>query len=121
MLGGADANRSSHPKGMTLRPKECAKLTCSWPIIAVCCGKSLTLEGKLLQCIALVRKTTFEDLGLANLNYRICVLDSIRAGGKKPVLDTLYNDATEVGSSGRVLKVLPELSDELVRHVARDR
>ena len=37
----------------------------------------------------------------------------VRVAGQKPVLDVLYNDASEVGCNGCIGKVLLKLSDEL--------
>lgn len=61
-----------------------------------------------------------KDAGPTDLNDRIFVIEFISVGGKKSVLDTLYNDVAEVGGSGCIEKVLRELSNELVCQVVRD-
>jgi hypothetical protein len=52
----------------------------------------------------------------ADLKDRIRVIGFVHVAGQKPVLDALveYNDASEVGCSGCVDKVLLKLSDGLV-------
>jgi hypothetical protein len=41
-------------------------------------------------------KVTFEDLEPVDLDGRIWVIGFVRVAGQKPVLDALYNDASDV-------------------------
>ena len=59
-------------------------------------------------------QVTFEDLKPADLDDRICVIGFVRVAGQKPVPDALDNDASEIGCSGCVFKVLLKFDDELV-------
>jgi hypothetical protein len=82
---------------MALRPEKCEKLT-----IVTLVVYSLGWE------------VSFKDLEPADLNGRICVIGFLLVAGQKPVMDALYTDATEVGCSRCVDKVLVDLINELV-------
>jgi hypothetical protein len=70
------------PQGVALRQEACDKMTCSWLIIVVFCVKSLRSAGKLMPCITMVWKATFEDAEPAGFNYRICVIECVRVHRK---------------------------------------
>jgi hypothetical protein len=62
----------------------------------------------------MVRKVTFEDAELADLNDNLCVIELVRVASKRVVLGTLYKDAAEVRCGGCGDRLLLELCDDLV-------
>jgi hypothetical protein len=62
----------------------------------------------------LLGEITFDNLVPAQLCGRIWCVWCVRVVGLEPFLDALYDGASKVSCSGRVLEVFRELGDELV-------
>ena len=99
---------------MALHPKECDEV--SRPLLAciVFGVESLVAEKLLLSYAPFLGEIAFDDLVPAQLCVRIWCVWCVRVVGPEPFLDALYDGASKVSCSGRVLEVFRELGDELV-------
>jgi hypothetical protein len=99
-----------------------------WPCVQrnvirylVHCSPVLYLESKvgrgksaLVLRSTSLREIAFDDLVPAQLCGRIWCVWCVRVVGPEPFLDALYDGASKISCSGRVLEVFRELCDELL-------